>query len=135
MEEKKVIFETAKVAKEKGFNWCTRSFFNSEKDLITPHECEIEDYPYEPVNHNLHKYNWSRPTQSFLQKWLREVHNLYVESNPNASGYGWFIDKTNGTYINNSAFTGPNDGGRWDIYEEALEVGLQEALKLVPNEL
>nr|DAO67768.1 MAG TPA: hypothetical protein [Caudoviricetes sp.] len=26
---------------------------------------------------------------------------------------------------------GPNDGGNWDTYEEALEEGLQEALKLI----
>lgn len=26
---------------------------------------------------------------------------------------------------------GPNDGGNWDAYEEALEAGLQEALKLI----
>lgn len=26
---------------------------------------------------------------------------------------------------------GPNDGGKWDTYEEALEEGLQEALKLI----
>lgn len=26
---------------------------------------------------------------------------------------------------------GPNDGGNWDTYEEALEAGIFEALKLI----
>ena len=26
---------------------------------------------------------------------------------------------------------GPNDGGKWDAYEEALEAGIFEALKLI----
>lgn len=34
----------------------------------------------------------------------------------------WFTD---------GVFDGPNDGGQWDTYEEALETGIQEALKLI----
>jgi hypothetical protein len=49
-----------------------------------------------------------------------------------ACGYGYEISKAdNGTHITSSVYEGPNDGGKWDIYEEALEAGLQEALKLI----
>lgn len=37
----------------------------------------------------------------------------------------------NGTHIVSSVYEGPNDGGKWDVYEDALEAGLQEALKLI----
>ena len=157
MEEQLVTFETAKIVKEKGFVWyCNAWFYISNIDEVNAYpkyyrEKALAEYteiggklvatviggqPGKTINTKFKNSDMSpniiaAPTQSFLQKWLREVHNLYVESNPNASGYGWFIDKTNGTYIDNSAFTGPNGGGRWDIYEEALEVGLQKALSLI----
>ena len=37
----------------------------------------------------------------------------------------------NGTHITSSVYEGTNDGGEWDTYEEVLETGLQEALKLI----
>lgn len=71
------------------------------------------------------------PTQSFAQKWLRETKNLHISIIRNACGYGYDICKAdNGTHIADGIFDGPNDGGQWDTYEEALEAGIQEALKL-----
>ena len=73
-----------------------------------------------------------QPTQSLLQKWLREIKNLHIAIIRDACGYGYDICKAdNGTHIADGVFDGPNDGGQWDTYEEALEVGIQEALKLV----
>ena len=120
MKEQRIKLETAKIAKEKGF------------DVDSKHFIAEGEYGY---IFDITKKNPAifihHPTQALLQKWLREKHELYVESNPNTSGYGWFIDKTNGTAISDCRFTGPNSGGRWDIYEDALEIGLQEALKLI----
>lgn len=49
-----------------------------------------------------------------------------------ACGYGYEISKAdNGTHITSSVYEGPNDGGKWDVYEDALEAVLQEALKLI----
>lgn len=39
--------------------------------------------------------------------------------------------KNNCVIVDDGIFKGPNDGGQWDTYEETLEVGIQEALKLV----
>ena len=39
-----------------------------------------------------------------------------------------------GTSIAFSDFSGPNDSGEWDTYEEALEVGIFEALQLIKDE-
>lgn len=71
------------------------------------------------------------PTQAIAHRWLREAKNLYVCIFNSASGYGYEICKVNGTHILSSGFEGPNNGGSWDTYEEALEAGIQEALKLI----
>lgn len=72
------------------------------------------------------------PTQSVAQKWLRETKNLHISIVRNACGYGYDICKAdNGTFIAADIFDGPNDGGQWDTYEEALEAGIQKALKIM----
>lgn len=74
------------------------------------------------------------PTQSLVQKWLRETKNLHISIIRNTCGYGYDICKAdNGTHITDGIFKGPNDGGQWDTYEEALEVGIQESLKLIKS--
>lgn len=72
------------------------------------------------------------PPQSVAQKWLRETKNIHICVYNCACGYGYEISKAdNGTHITSSVYEGTNDGGKWDTYEEALEAGLQEALKLI----
>lgn len=112
MTEELITLETAKLLKEKGFQ--------QRKYLInvsTLHHC----YKYLSV-----------PPQSVAQKWLRETKNLHIEIYRNACGYGYAIVKANnGTWMEDDDSKGPNDGGNWDTYEEALEAGIQEALKLI----
>ena len=114
MEEELISFETAKLAKEKGF------------DFIYIIDNEL-------TNHSL-------ITQSLLAKWLREVHNIEVLINripPEAvladKNKGKNILKNYNCYIwnLNSNPRIANNGTFLDIYEEALEIGLQEALKLI----
>lgn len=72
------------------------------------------------------------PTQSDAQKWLRETKNMHISIVRNACGYGYDICKADdGTFIAAGIFDGPNDGGQWDTYEEALEAGIQKALKIM----
>lgn len=112
MAEELVTLETAKLLKEKGFN--ERKYLI---DVSTLNYC----YKYLSV-----------PPQSIAQKWLRETKNIHICVYNYACGYGYEISKAdNGTHITSSVYEGPNDGGKWDIYEEALEAGLQEALKLI----
>lgn len=112
MTEELVTLETAKMLREKGFQ--------QRKYLInvsTLHHC----YKYLSV-----------PPQSVAQKWLHETKNLHIEIYRNACGYGYAIVKANnGTWMEDDDSKGPNDGGKWDTYEEALEAGLQEALELI----
>jgi len=68
MEESTVSFETAKLDKEKGFN---QGRFN---------------YPKYDEEGNVHfigfNKGYSAPTQSLLQKWLREKHNIECYAYP-----------------------------------------------------
>lgn len=115
MTEELVTLETAKLLKEKGFQ--QRKYLI---DVSTLHHC----YKYLSV-----------PPQSVAQKWLRETKNLHIEIYRNACGYGYAIVKANnGTWMEDDDSKGPNDGGNWDAYEEALEAGIQEALNLYEND-
>jgi hypothetical protein len=124
MTEELVTLETAKMLREKGFNeYC--------KDIIREDNGRMMQSVFR-TNKDLPKGAYSRPTQSIAAKWIRETKNLHISIIRNACGYGYDICKAdNGTHITDGIFKGPNDGGQWDTYEEALEVGIQEALKLV----
>ena len=77
------------------------------------------------------------PTQSLLQKWLREVHgiNIFMTFKPNIKKWDfipYFMSMDAKEYIEyNSHYTKQNNKRRFDTYEDALEIGLQEALKLI----
>jgi len=133
-----VTFETAKLAKEKGFNlgcqdcfdasgssysygWCERlDDFFKDQDFFNS---EIEDLQFSE------KY-FTRPYQSQLQKWLREKHFIYVSVIPsyvgNDSKKRLYFELSFGSKIRQ--VTG---SGYKETYEEALEEGLIQALKLI----
>lgn len=80
------------------------------------------------------EYDWVRnglPTQSLLQKWLREEHKIFINIETDVADLKedrWIhmVD------INNKVRYIPNEVcGVNSTYEEALEKGLIEALKLV----
>lgn len=78
-------------------------------------------------------YLWDRghtlPSLYEAQKWVRENLNIHIVINRSASGYYWTLCKAdNGTFINSSDHCGPNDGGQWDSYEEALNAGIEAAI-------
>ncbi len=119
---------TARSAKEKGFdNGC--SFLHGEYD------------GYIGIHHvdNFNRMNddkqFSAPTQSLLQAWLRErgivigIHlQLYADDAKSIrfekeKYYSWIVNLND-----NAAYSSFND---CDSYEDALEIGLQEALKII----
>lgn len=72
------------------------------------------------------------PTLYDAQKWLREKHNIHITIGNSASGYWWELSKAdNGTTIYDYNYSGPNDGGEWDTYEDALNFGILEVLKRI----
>ena len=129
MTEEFVTLETAKLLKEKGFKEDVFTFY--EVDCVEGDMILSETYD-ESENFNEKNDCLSAPTQSLAQKWLRETKNIHICVYNCACGYGYEISKAdNGTHIASSVYEGTNDGSKWDIYEDALEAGLQEALKLI----
>ena len=104
MTEELISFETAKLAKEKGF---TEIIFESDgKGTLT----------------GIHK----APTQSLLQKWLREEHDIHFNI-----GTGFYPESKKRFYQLQIFINHWTSAGLHKTYEEALEEGLQEALKLI----
>lgn len=65
-----VSFETAKLAKEKGFNWiCPHYFRLNNRELYKIFPCEDWSDIGDRIN---------VPTKSLLQRWLREEKGFYV---------------------------------------------------------
>lgn len=155
MKEQLISLETATLAKEKQFQEYTSYFYTKENGLCSIDtdgeilniynddltfkdsiwDCngdfwynEIEDeewiyaQSYEPIK-------YPAPTQSLLQKWLREKHKIIL-----IIGYQYEYDSTPYSYwIYKEEQSLPIN--QWvddlETYEEALEKGLQEALKLI----
>lgn len=117
MAEEFVTLETAKLLKEKGFREDCMAFYT--KDGLF--KCNAY------INTNVLKL--PSPTQSIAHKWLRETKNLHIEISYMYGDY-WIYDILT---IPNHDLVGLSDRPiiHYDTYEEALEAGLQEALKLI----
>ena len=125
IEQEYISFETAKLAKEKGFNEPCKYFYEEISGEAIKWEC-VGDIISTKKNEFL------CPTQSLLARWLREKHNICVEVNFTSYGFVWCVCNTNNTEDKyGSGESGPNKNGTWDNYEEAMETCLQEALKFI----
>lgn len=142
--EELVSYKTAILAKEVGFNWKVRTYYGH---VCNPHIAyDKEDYSI-PVDFNSdnnsannsanYKDLISAPTQSLLQKFIRETRDVHIEIHRNASGYYWSMCKADGgTDLGWSDISGPNDGGVWSSFEDALENALQLQLSYdLPNDI
>jgi len=123
MKEELISLRTAKLAKEKGFkaNLCRELFYPDiyNKGEFITNECThdwelIEDKDW-----------YSRPTQSLLQKWIREVHNIDVFADCIGSGKYFYT-----IYVNDESDTKFVQDDEYK-FEVALEEGLFQALKLI----
>jgi hypothetical protein len=130
MKEELIVFETAKLAKEKGFDWDCESYYKpNTKELPSNLNGKRSWNHVVPA-----KEYYSAPTQSLLQKWLREKHNIHIPVN-------WVYKKSYDTDVDwhynvkGIGLTSNNlidlDETKFNTYEKALEVGLLEALKLI----
>ena len=112
--EELISFETAKLAKEKGFKKLCD--FSYDDDGILTGNCE-------------QSYNYVASTQSLLQKWLREKHHLIIiiayQYEHDSTPYSYWIYKEFQSLPINQWVNDLN------TYEEALEAGLQKALSCI----
>ena len=145
MKEELISFETAKLAKEKGFDWGCRHLSRDEFDGEIPDIDELRDFVKFKFasNKTIGRNEYTRPTQSFLQKWLRKVHGRHIVLIPTITSHWTFKDVRVISEIDNDAIKGVKSisdlppyknvsGQDFSTYEEALEKALQEALKLIP---
>lgn len=135
IQEKLILKETAKLAKESGFDIPCAWYFNDT-------DKEPEEYKGFKQGMTTSDYNqlkdveiYSLPTQALLQTWLRESHEINVFIYCYAFGYYPIHDNT--PPPNKEQYVDK----RWNLkntlnyqcktYEEALEIGLFEALKVI----
>ena len=118
-----ITFETAKIAKEKGFTGI-RSTIYSEK----------------PIERNQDLFeigvHWHIPTQSVLSRWLREKHGIDVEPHlvllrHNHIEKGQTEDRTYHCLLRVKGLTHVLHDLTDKSHTQAYEYGLQEALKLI----
>jgi len=113
MKDQLIKFETAKLAKEKGFL------------------CDLADCQWSYLNENGMSMQYDekscvlRPTQSLLQRFIREQRGVHIEIHRNGSGYYWSMcEEGGGTDLGWSDHKGPDLGGVWEKFEDALEDAL-----------
>lgn len=161
MKEQFVSFETAKLAKEKGFvSGGKHSYVQYHTDYVYDgdinHPESHKDGDIKETNHQYHSNHvdfdisnenfsiYEMPTQSLLQKWLREEHQIIIDiatdctsepkyvysihvfkGNPRdlaEKEWGWYFHKQEDWCLDYT-------------YENALEAGLKEAISLINKEL
>ena len=130
MEDTRITFETAKLAKEKGFNALCYDAFNSKGNLYSNGWCEyIYDNKVEiPFGSGvLESQDILAPTQSLLAKWLREEHNIIVLVD--YEGIDGYYYKFYSYKEGNKNYDASDKN--YNTYEEALEIGLYQALLLI----
>ena len=126
MEDTLITFKTAKLAKEKGFIIKTKySWYvpDNSKPIIEKHKPDG-------------LYYLSCPTQSLLAKWLREKHGILTNPIFSYNDGKWVIHIESiklAKIDDNSVLISGIDfqPSLFNTYEEALEIGLQESLKLI----
>lgn len=115
-----ISFETAKLLKEKGFDEFTFSNYD-ENGIVQFNEVETRIVK-----------GYQRPTLQMTMKWLREVHNLFIEPRVGEiNGKTWYdFDiipingrKINWDHYNNIPLVELNS------YEEAVELAIKYCLE------
>lgn len=126
MQEQLISFETANLAQEKGFNISTKYgfYYDGEETYF--------DISYPDII-------ILRPTQSLLQRWLREVHSIEISVRAikwenTELKTGLVLDSYEyEMYPLKKPYYIYHKVPKFKTYELALEEALQEALKLIKN--
>ena len=127
-----VTFELAKKLKEKGFSLNNEDVEFIGCRFIFSDECTIKRlstigaYEKGYLGENI-----DCPTIQQALKWLREEKKLHIEFVDNACGYLYIVSdipSEGGTDRYCSDYSGPNDGGTWDKYEDCALNAIQYVL-------
>jgi len=128
MKEKLISLETAKLAKEKGFVNDSEKAYDNLGDIKNVFCISLS-------GNNLHPHIFEAPTQSLLQKWLREVHSKEILIFCLVEELGNTITKRYVFWTNINDYFPSSDSTKYLTYEEALEEALLKNLtEIVKNE-
>ena len=152
MKEELITFETAKLAYEKGytrevvgisFTSTRRNYYNMQGKLNGDCIDFVRDIlKYGKQKSKIKHILYPATSQSLLQRWLREEYSIDVVLDPERykNGVNYMVQaqkwdlqadhEINPNFIVKGSYWF-NDNGEYPTYEEALEKGLQEALKLI----
>jgi hypothetical protein len=129
-----VSFETAKLLKEKGFDFCCEfQYINCLSGC--PFLTDIhDDAGCYYKNSEIGQDEYSAPTLQMTMKWLREVHKLHIEVNPAVFDYkhddihdGWSCEIM---HLSSMAYNADFDfQKKYSTYEEACEVAIKYCLE------
>lgn len=127
IEEQFVSFDTAKMLKEAGFNVPCRGVYVTDRTGYY----EFREYDNKQTTDDLcrnavdgFQYEYLAPTQALAARWLREAHNIDVMVDVyNSDYYVCNVYKNKHLMIIRNIVT--------SSFEEALEEGLREAIKLI----
>lgn len=143
MTEELVTFETAKLAREKGFDEVCRDVWHNwngewltSKDLFAPNPHNFLPFEVKKIYEELTHYKPTknstlppniivRPTQDLLERWLREMHGIYPSVSP-----GLEMDSFNAVVCKVKEMAVISV--RHETYELAREAALLHALNLLP---
>jgi hypothetical protein len=132
MKEELVSFKTAILAKEKGFNWGVLFVYKNEKISLEEYfDGYIKNILFDA--NNGYKNFTSAPSQSLLHRWLREVHDIFINVNTQVEDK-WTYRITyliNGKHSKELRHFPLRNTNSYNTYEKALEAGLREALTLI----
>jgi len=127
MTEQLVTFETAILAKQKGFDeLCRNAFVDTEAGRLHP----LLDL--RPISNSIcdNAAVVTLPTQDLLERWLREVHGLrMVIEFYNNMQFGALVSEND---HHSYSYANINIKG-FDTHELAREAALQHALNLLPD--
>ncbi|MBU3813528.1 MAG: hypothetical protein H9791_03345 [Candidatus Bacteroides intestinipullorum] len=122
IEEQFVSLDTARMLKEAGFNVpCRYSYDN------------VGGFRWSKIGESTPKGWVPCPTQALAARWLREVHRISVDAefmapSTNIDVWKYFIGKMDDMIWPGDFETSERT---YAIYEEAMEAGLREAVKLI----
>ncbi len=161
MKDQLIKFETAELAKNKSFNIEGNIVYDLQnnnniinfKDLYVEEFIEDVSTGYRDKALNYLKEGYKRvddntddgyfllaPTQTLLQRWLRETHKIHInidvhiDENDINKGYTFCVYKKGMDKVNHELNLLNLEFDNYPYsssYEEALEVALQEGLKLI----
>ena len=128
-----ILFETAKLARDKGFKVpCDGRYFWDHKwqlSLKGAVKCSNDSDMKDRSN-----VSYCAPTQSLIQKWLRDEHRIYITVSSIEDGENILFDYSIKQKAQIFGFSEIKTKlQEFKTYDEALESGIEKALNLIKS--